>query len=110
MSKTGPWYDTPQKREAILKVLRHIVEHPEKGLACIGNDANAHALFKNIGGIAVPEAEGGRAIVFASGELKLEAGSSVIIELPPPSMTPGSNPSDTDLLAFVIGNYIHWLD
>ena len=111
---TGPWYNRQPKSDAILRVMRHIANHPAAGTACIGNDAEAIRLFQDptIGNISVPVAAGARVIVFASGEEALEPGSSVIIELPPnpppgpPKFSAGW--SNEELMTFVLGNYKYW--
>jgi hypothetical protein len=104
---TGDWADRDKKREAIVKVLRYLAEHPAEALSCVGNDQKAHALFKRVGQIDIPEAEGARVIFFAPGEKKLGPATSVIIELPE---DPGAaaQASDTELLKYVLGNYAHW--
>ena len=59
-SRTGDWYVRDKKRDAIVRVLRYIIQNPDKGLECVGhdNDMKAHALFKDpkIGNIQMPEA------------------------------------------------------
>jgi hypothetical protein len=109
-----PWYNRQLKSEAILRVMRHIADHPADGTQCVGNDPAAIQLFQNprIGNIRVPVEAGARVIVFASGEEALEAGSSVIIELPPdpppgpPKFSRGW--SEKELMTFVLGNYKYW--
>jgi hypothetical protein len=104
---TEDWYDRETKRDAILKVLRYIIANPAEAQACVGDDVKAHALFEQAGAIDIPEVEGARVVFFDSGEKKLGPGSSVIIELPPSELT-GTNPTDDDLLKYVLGNYVHW--
>lgn len=117
--KNGDWCDLKKKREAILRVIRYIIAHPEAGQQCIGHgrppfagDVQAHHLFEdpNIGNIKIPD--DARVIFFASGEDASDACSSLIIELPPhpfPSFPAFSGQlSDTELLAFVLGNYRYW--
>src|SRR5438067_12930801 len=114
--KNGDWCDRHKKREAILRVMRYIVAHPEAGKKCVGHgrppfaaDVEAHRLFedKNIGNIKIPN--DARVIFFGSGEEVLEPCSSLIIELPPdpPPLLPmlSGQWSDTELLTFVLGNY-----
>ena len=104
---TADWADRDKKRDAIVKVLRYLAKHPEEAASCVGNDKKAHDLFKKAGQIDIPEAEGARVIIFASGEKKLGPATSVIIELPEdPAAAAGA--SDTELLKHVLGNYIHW--
>jgi hypothetical protein len=108
---TGDWFKRKEKREAILRVMKHIAGNPADGQKCVGNDAEARKLFEDpkVGNIAIPA--DARVIVFKAGELDLREGSSVIIELPPaPATMPthSPNPSDRELLSYVIGNYVHW--
>jgi hypothetical protein len=113
-SQPDPWYVRQLKSDAILRVMRYIADHPRAGKACIGDDVKAIELFEDpaIGNIKVPVAAGARVIVFASGEEALEAGSSVIIELPPdpppgrPKFSTGW--SNAELMTFVLGNYKYW--
>jgi hypothetical protein len=105
------WFDRAKKRAAILNVMRYIAAHPEAGKNCVGNDVEAHKLFEDpkIGNIKIPP--GGRVVIFDTGEEALEVGSSVIIELPPnPARMPFTSPepSDRELLSYVLGNYVHW--
>jgi hypothetical protein len=102
---TPDWNDPDKKRDAILRVLRHIVANPAAGQNCLGNDAAAHALFENpeIGNIKIPP--GARVVMLPTGEEALRAGSSLIIELP--GAMPAT-PSDSQLLGQVLGNYRFW--
>jgi hypothetical protein len=104
---TKDWADRDKKREAIVKVLRYLAQHPDEALSCVGDDQKAHALFKRVGQIDIPEAEGARVILFAPGEKKLGPEASVIIELPEDPAA-AAKASDTELLRFVLGNYAHW--
>jgi hypothetical protein len=103
--QTGDWNDEKKKTEAILRVLRHIATNQDAGKKCIGNDAEAHKLFEDptIGNITIPA--GGRVVIFASGEEALRAGSSVIIDMPPPS---AAATTDRELLTYVLGDYKYW--
>jgi hypothetical protein len=109
---TGDWYDKQKKGDAILRVMRYIAANPAAGKNCIGNDTEAHKLFEDpkIGNIKIPQ--GGRVVIFDTGEEALEAGSSVIIELPPnpppapPKISAGW--SDKELMTFVLGDYKYW--
>jgi hypothetical protein len=107
---TDPWSDREAKRIAILKVLRHVAKNPAEGEECVGNDEKAHALFKRVAQMDIPKDKGGRAIFFAPGEKTSEEASSVIIELPPPQPEGAPEPTDDELLKFVLGNYVHWAD
>src|SRR4051812_5216990 len=98
------WDDRDKKREAILKVLRRVLENPQDGKDAVGDDAKALALFKTYGPIDVPP--DARAIFFSPGEKKRAEGSSVLIELPPDT-TP-KDISDDLLITYVLGNYQHW--
>ena len=105
------WNDRNKKRNAILRVMRYIVANPAAGQKCIDNDPEAHKLFEDpkIGNIKIPK--GGRVVIFDTGEEALEVGSSVIIELPPnPARMPltSPDPSEREMLSYVLGNYIHW--
>ena len=113
-----PWNDRQQKHDAILRVMRHIIKNPAAGAQCVGRgrppfqqDVAAHTLFEDptIGNIQIPADS--RVVFFASGEEALEVGSSLIIELPPtPLVRPlnSPDPSDRELLSYVLGNYVHW--
>ena len=103
------WYDRDKKRAAILRVLRYLIAHRDIALECIGRDGRLRALFEDaaIGNIHVPEGEGARTIIFATGETALGAGGSVSIEMPPPEVTPASNLTDDELISYAL-NYVHW--
>jgi hypothetical protein len=105
MSNGIDWHDLNKKVDAILRVMRHIVNHPAAGQNCVGNDAAARALFEdpNIGNISIPS--GSRVVMFAAGEEALKEKGSLIIELPDAS---SPNPSDETLIAKVLGNYKYW--
>ena len=104
---SNDWADRDKKREAIVKVLRYLAQHPDEALGCVGNDQKAHALFKRVGQIDIPEAKGARVVIFAPGEKKLGPESSVIIELPEDPAA-AAQASDTELLKYVLGSYSHW--
>ena len=106
----GDWGDEKKKTAAILRVLKHMVANPTAGTNCIDNDQEAHRLFQDptIGNITIPP--GGRVVVFATGEEALKAGSSVIIELPPPPTPPrtAGDMTERELLTYVLGDYKYW--
>jgi|GEM_PF-2529959 len=117
--KNQDWCDRKKKREAILRVLRYIVEHPAEGERCVGRgkppfqaDVNAHRLFEDprIGNITIPD--DARVVIFGNGEEALEPCSSIIIELPPHPAPPpprfSAGWSDEELMTFVLGNYRYW--
>jgi hypothetical protein len=106
MSKgNGDWDNEVTKSDAVYKVLHYLKEHPEDGLKCVGNDAEAIKLFEKQGGITVPTDKGARVIFFASGERALNAGASVIFELPPATLR---DPTDKQLSEFILGDYDWW--
>lgn len=99
------WSDLAKKRAAIIRVLKHIVAHPEAGQACIGNDTEAHKLFEDpaIGNIKIPP--GARVVMFPAGEEARGVGSSLVIELPGAT---SASPSDRELLSYVLASYKYW--
>jgi hypothetical protein len=106
MSNGKPdWYDEVKKSGAVYKVLHYLKEHPGDGLKCVGNDAEAIKLFEKQGGITVPTDKGARVIFFASGERALNAGASVLLELPPATLR---DPTDKQLSEFILGDYDWW--
>jgi hypothetical protein len=113
------WNNRQDKHDAILAVLRYIVNNPQAGQRCVGRgrppfreDVEAHRLFEdpNIGNMNIPN--DGRVVIFNSGEEALEPASSIIIELPPiPAPPPprfSGAWSDEELMTFVLGNYRYW--
>lgn len=117
--QTGDWYDRKKKSDAILRVMRYIVANAAAGKKCVGRgrppfnaDVDAHTLFEDpkIGNIKIPN--DARIVIFDSGEEDLEAGSSIIIELPPdPAPAPprfSAGWSDSELMTFVLGDYKYW--
>jgi hypothetical protein len=98
------WYDRDKKREAILRVLHHILKNPADGKQAQADETKARELFETHGQIKVPE--DARTIFFESGEKNLKEGSSVIIELPADGTPP--NLPDKVLMKYVLGNYQHW--
>jgi hypothetical protein len=102
---TGDWYDETTKSGAVYKVLHYLKDHPADGLKCVGNDAEAIKLFEKQGGITVPTDRGARVIFLASGERALNAGASVILELPPATLR---DPTDKQLSEFILGDYDWW--
>jgi hypothetical protein len=101
----GDWYDPETKNGAVYKLLDYLATHPQDGLACVGKDEAARTLFEAQGGITVPVDKGARVIFFAPGERAKQAGSSVILEIPP---APLINATDDQLKAFILGNYEWW--
>jgi hypothetical protein len=101
-NQSADWTTEKPKTDAVYKVLKYLAEHPDQGMTCVGNDARAHELFKDVGGIGVPA--GQRVIIFGSGEKKLEFRGSVILEVPY-GLT---QLSDDQLKIFVLGNYSYW--
>jgi hypothetical protein len=121
MSSGSPrdWSNRQDKQDAILAVLRYIVEHRGAGERCVGRgrppfsaDVEAHRLFEDpsIGNIQIPPDS--RVVIFDSGEIAREGAGSVIIELPPVPAPPppkfSSGWSDRELMTFVLGNYRYW--
>jgi hypothetical protein len=101
----GDWTEEKKKNGAVYKVLHYLAEHPEEGMACVGNDQRAQDLFEKIGQVSVPTGKGARVIFFATGERDLKIGSSVILEVPPKA---NKTFSDAELKKFVLGNYDYW--
>jgi hypothetical protein len=98
------WYDRDKKRDAILRVLRHVLQNPQDGKQALNDETKARELFESHGQIKVPQ--DARTIFFESGEKNLKEGSSVIIELPADGTSP--NLPDQVLMKYVLGNYQHW--
>ena len=106
-TRSGDWYDETKKLKAVYKVLHYLAEHQQEASDCVGNDAKARQLFKDHGGIVVPELKddpSARVVILAPGE-KADVGTSVVLEIPPPEL---KDASDNQLFYFVVGAYPYW--
>lgn len=99
------WSDLDKKHDAILRVLRYVIDHQAEGDDAVKNDKKAHGLFEDpqIGNIKIPN--GARVIIFDKGEQTLGPAGSIVLELPPKS---ANAYTDEELSAFVLGNYAYW--
>jgi hypothetical protein len=102
--EVGPWYEEHAKNEAFFKFLRYLAAHEDEAKKCLGDEAEARALFKKATKIDVPAGE--HVIVLRSVAKERKHKGPVIVAIPPAKK---KNATPNDLQQYVTGPYIPWV-